>query len=278
MAKPGDFFVGVTDLFSVLLPGAVVSFVAMRAEQSLNPPADLFGLLELKDAAGYTAFLVSSFLLGHLVDMVGASVLDSVYDLLYADFMRCRTGFRSWLKGIPRRLATVARDWYRRHLLDLSIPKPDDAAGKTMDPIYVAALSLAGPKPARDRLYQWCRDWLQVRSPQALHEPDRQQANSKFFRALVVVAGVFAVLFWALPSFRSTYSGSVARDVVWMASCLLVMGLSFLRYSDLRWKAVQHVYRLYVIVRHCEAQGPAGENRPFSNEWRNDADSGSGDD
>jgi len=25
MAKPGDFFVGVTDLFSVLLPGAVVS-------------------------------------------------------------------------------------------------------------------------------------------------------------------------------------------------------------------------------------------------------------
>lgn len=61
MEKPGDFFVGGTDLFGVLLPGAVVTFIAMGAEQSLNPPADLFGLLKLKDASGYTAFLVSSF-------------------------------------------------------------------------------------------------------------------------------------------------------------------------------------------------------------------------
>jgi len=258
MAKPGDFFVGVTDLFSVLLPGAVVSFVAMKAEQSFNPPSDLFGLLKLTEASGYTAFLVCSFLLGHLVDMLGASTLDRIYDLLYADLMRSRIGMRSWLKGTPARLAAVAREWYRFHLKDPSVPKPKRAAGKPEDPVFVAAALLAGPKPAEDKLYQWCRDWLQLHSPQSLQESDRLQANSKFFRALVVVATLFAGLFWAVPSFRSTYSGSAARDFLWMASCLVVMGLSFLRFSDLRWKAVQHVYRLYVIIRNAEATGVAG--------------------
>jgi hypothetical protein len=273
MAKPGDFFVGVTDLFSVLLPGAVVSFVAMKAEQNLSPPSDLFGLLNLKDASGYTAFLVCSFLLGHLVDMIGASFLDRIYDLLYADFMRSRCGLRSWLKGTPRRLAKVARDWYGFQLQDRAAPKGGDEAAKPTDPVHAAARSLAESKPEGDKLYQWCRDWLQLRSPQSLQEPDRLQANSKFFRALVVVAGSLAGLFWLVPPFRASYSGSVARDLLWTASCLLVMAFAFLRYSDLRWKAVQHVYRLYVIIRRCEANGLV--NQPEI-QWPADEESGPG--
>jgi hypothetical protein len=232
----------------------VATFLAMDAERSLIPPADLFGLLRLKDAPGYTAFFVCSFLLGHLVDMLGASTLDRIYDLLYADFMRSQSGFREWLKGTPHRLAEVARIWYRCHLLDPSVPKPEEDPGKLQDPVYVAARSAAGARPAKDKLYQWCRDWLQLSSPQSLQEPDRLQANSKFFRALVVLAGGFAALFWLIPAFRANYGGTVARDLLWTTTCLLVMALSFLRYSDLRWKAVQHVYRLYVITRYGETK------------------------
>ena len=254
MAKPGDFFVGVTDLFSVLLPGAVLAFFAMRAEQSLCD-VDLFGLLQLKDAAGYTAFAVSAFLLGHLVDMVGAAVIDGLYDLLYADFRRYRGGFRSWLKGTPRRLAKRARDWYNFHLHDL---RSAETAEQQQDPVFAAARSLAGQKPAGDRLYQWSRDWLQVHNPQSLLEPDRLQANSKFFRGLVVVNASFIAMFWLVAEFRQAYSGSIANDLLWMASCLLVAVFSFLRYADLRWKAVQHVYRLYVINQCSE---PSGRSR-----------------
>ena len=44
----------------------------------------------------------------------------------------------------------------------------------------------------------------------------------------------FVSLFWLEDRFRVSYSGSVASDWVWMASCLIVIALSFLRYSDLR--------------------------------------------
>ena len=273
MAKPGDFFVGVTDLFSVLLPGAVVSFIAMRAEQSLCPPADLFGLLKLKDVQGYTAFLVCAFLLGHLVDMIGASVIDRLYDLTYADFKRSGTGFREWLKGTPDKLEDVARAWYRCHLKDPSL-KPKEEPGKPQDPVFVATRLQAAPMPKGDKLYQWCRDWLQMRSPQSLLEPDRLQANSKFFRGLVVVASLFACLFGGLPAFRLEYSRSEAQDWLWLASSLLVMVFSFLRFSNLRWKAVQHVYRLYLITRHMEATGLAGAPQPAGIQWLSEEQSG----
>jgi hypothetical protein len=274
MAKPGDFFVGVTDLFSVLMPGAVVSFIAVQAEQSLHPPADLFGLLRLKDASGYTAFLVCSFLLGHLVDMVGASVLDRVYDLLYADFKRSGAGFRVGIKQTPKRLADAVRAWYKWHLLDPPIPQPEDEAEKPQDPVYVEARLRAAPKPKGDKLYQWCRDWLQMRSPQTLQEPDRLQANSKFFRGLVVVASIFTVLFWVLPGLRNSYSVSAAQNCLWTASGLLVVALSFFRYSNLRWKAVQHVYRLYVIARYTEENGLSGAPQPAGIQFPTEEESG----
>ena len=262
MAKPGDFFLGVTDLFSVLLPGAVISFVAMKAEQSLRPPADLFGLLQLKDVPGFTAFLVCSFLLGHLVDMIGASFLDGVYDLLYADFKRSDAGLLSWAKQVRFRLWQAACASYRYHFRHPSMPKPEADPSKPEDPVYRAAKLAAAPKPGQDRLYQWCRDWLQVRSPQSLQEPDRLQANSKFFRALVVVGACFGILFWTVPEFRASYSPSVGEDLLWTASCAFVTIAAFIRFSDLRWKAVQHVYRLYVIVRHCEANAGPSRTAP----------------
>ncbi len=251
MAKPGDFFVGVTDLFSVLLPGAVLTFIAMRAEESLGL-VDLFGLLQLKDAAGYTAFAVSAFLLGHLVDMVGAAVLDGIYDLLYADFRRYPGGFGSWLRKSPGRLAKRTRDWYNFHVHDF---KAIETAEQQQDPVFAAARSLARQKPVGDRLYQWCRDWLELHHPPSLLEPERLQANSKFFRGLVVVDASFVVLFWLVERFRQAYSGSTGNDLLWMTSCLLVAAFSFLRYADLRWKAVQHVYRLYVISQCGEQPG-----------------------
>ena len=112
--------------------------------------------------------------------------------------------------------------------------------------MYAAARSIALQKPADDRLYQWCRDWLQLHNPQSLQEPDRLQANSKFFRGFVVVA-FFAGLVWLAAPMRPQSRAWDSHDLPWVASCLIVTVFSFLRYADLRWKAVQHVYRLYVI-------------------------------
>ena len=268
MAKPGDFFVGVTDLFSVLLPGAVLTFFAMRAEQSFGH-VDLFGLMQLKDAAGYTAFVVSSFLLGHLADMAGASVLDHIYDSTYAAFKRYPHGFRSWIAGWPRLLMKQIRESYDLHIHGIA---PAAGTNGYMDPVYAAARSMGGPMPKGDRLYQWCRDWLQVHSPQSVVEPDRLQANSKFFRSLVVVS-TLAGLYWPAALWR-THSEVHAGDLIWIAAALFVAALSFLRYCDLRWKAVQHVYRLYVIGRGAGLRASRRVNRQNASERLTEADHG----
>lgn len=186
--------------------------------------------------------------------MIGASFLDRIYDLLYADFMRYRGGLRGWLRGTPRRLAVIAGEWYNFPVLDRPAPKRG-APPQREDPLFAAANALSRLRPAGSSVYMWCRASLKLRSPQALQEPDRIQANSKFFRGLVVVAVSFAGLFCLVPSFRANYSGSAARDFLWMASCLVLMAVAFLRYSDLRWREMQNVYRLYVILRHSEAIG-----------------------
>ena len=73
MAKPGDFFVSVTDLFSIILPGMATAYVLLKVEE--HEGQDLLSLRSLGGKTeGYVAFLVVAYLLGHLIDMVGATI------------------------------------------------------------------------------------------------------------------------------------------------------------------------------------------------------------
>lgn len=99
MAKPTDFFVGITDLFSIILPGASIAYVCIKVEEHLE--TDILGLRRLSHTnEGYIAFFVVSYLLGHAMDMVGAVVLDSLYDLTYAHWKRSNdVSFATWQQG-----------------------------------------------------------------------------------------------------------------------------------------------------------------------------------
>jgi hypothetical protein len=105
MAKPTDFFVGVTDLFSVILPGAALTFVALRIEECAGK--DLLGLIQLQKEERYIAFFVVAYLLGHVTDMIGASLIDNVYDLTYAHWKQSYPltapfpFHRCWGLGLP---------------------------------------------------------------------------------------------------------------------------------------------------------------------------------
>ena len=82
MTKPGDFLIGVLDFFAILLPGSMTTWLITR----YLPSADLFqhlsfgpGKTEPDALTLWTAFLLSSYVLGHFVFMAG-SRLDSSYD------------------------------------------------------------------------------------------------------------------------------------------------------------------------------------------------------
>src|SRR5262245_7946904 len=82
--KPGDFLLGVLDFFAILLPGGMATWLVVQ----YIPATELRSALALKlgDANANpdsfvlgTAFLFSSYMLGHFVFMAGAR-LDLFYD------------------------------------------------------------------------------------------------------------------------------------------------------------------------------------------------------
>lgn len=228
MAKPGDFFVSVTDLFSIILPGTATAYILLKVEE--HKGMDLLSLRTLGGKTeGYVAFFVVAYLLGHLTDMVGATILDWIYDHTYRTW---RGGsFRAWLRGTGGH-----RSAGRIGLLDLLF----DASQPTNTLLHRAKQLSQPGMPSGDRVYQWSRAWVQIKSPGVFGDTERLQANSKFFRGFVIVAIISAVLAPCL--IREFHSGP--RIV-----CIVLALVAFLRYADLRWKAVQHVYRCFIALR-----------------------------
>src|ERR1017187_7171375 len=75
--EPEKFFVGLMDFFSILLPGALLTFLLM----DLLVPA-IWGTREypwLTGEGGVAVFVVASYLLGHVIFLL-SSWLDELYD------------------------------------------------------------------------------------------------------------------------------------------------------------------------------------------------------
>jgi hypothetical protein len=84
--KPADFFLGVVDFFSIVLPGALLAFLFLDFARQ-----NVFGkLMPTIDGtvAGWISFALASYLLGHLASLIGARVLDSIYDWTYVKYKR----------------------------------------------------------------------------------------------------------------------------------------------------------------------------------------------
>lgn len=75
MAKPGDFFVGIIDLFAIFLPGGVLTFAVYTTYNTF-----FINFFPLSGSQYWVAFLFCSYLLGHIIFMTGAR-LDVIYDI-----------------------------------------------------------------------------------------------------------------------------------------------------------------------------------------------------
>ena len=73
--KPSDFFIGLIDFFSIILPGFIVSFMLHN---------ELLKLLSLSpDFSGFSLsafYFVSSYILGHFVYALGTILRISLYE------------------------------------------------------------------------------------------------------------------------------------------------------------------------------------------------------
>jgi hypothetical protein len=251
MAKPTDFFLGITDLFSVLLPGACIAFVGLKVAE--HRPTDLLGKLGLsayEGYEGYIAFFVVAYLLGHLMDYGGSQVWDEGYDRMYARRKRSRA-----LKRAEELLKTRSETSEEGRVA----VKIREAKGDRL--LFEATRLAESSMPAGDRVYQWSRTWSCLRNPTAFIEIERMQANSKFFRGLISVFLIASIVLLWMSHSDGLYA--LAAGV-----CVLLGLTSFLRFCDLRWKAVQQTYRFFIasLTEPAElAAAVAGEHADDDN-------------
>ena len=202
MSKPSDFMVGVQDFVAVLLPGAIATWLIRHyLPDNLGFMLDLTNVGEAERPVRWVVFLFVSYLLGHFIFMLGSKLDDPLYD--------------RWRERV----------------------KPQDK-----DRPYAAAKALQttlNPQwnEKNFSVLKWAKSYIVIRAPHAYVEIERLEANSKFFRSLIVIALGLAIHFLL----HERQLGLTVLSVV------LGM-LSLMRFRDQRWKLTELTYATAVIL------------------------------
>jgi hypothetical protein len=118
---------------------------------------------------------------------------------------------------------------------------------KIKDELYETAKTMGGALAA-ERVLKWTRAFVRLKSAEASAELDRLEATSKFFR------GVFVVLVAYLLTLMIKPSTSPAVKWSSVAAIAILLGFSFWRFCEQRWKFTEATY-LYFIELHAYGAG-----------------------
>ena len=234
---PQKFFIGLMDFFSILLPGASLTYLTMDVTGPFLLTSARYA--HLQGSEGTAVFLFGSYLLGHLIFLLGAW-LDELYDAI-------RTRVR------PAQIQQLARDGCAlnlptRFLVWLFFKRESNAAVTQAARLRRAYLAPIGASEAMNT-FQWSKALLNVESPDSLATVHRFEADSKFFRCFVIVLIALAV-FW----FRQ---GQVALGI----TALVLLPFAAWRYADQRLKATNQAYWsvITVVARDGKLLAPAAK-------------------
>ena len=198
MSKPSEFYVGVLDFFAILLPGAIATAILIpRIDKEMV--ATLVAI-PASEVGSWVAFLICSYFVGHLIFLVG-SYVDRPYNAI-------RERRNPYGNESSYQCATRIRD-----------SMIDEAERKSLN------------------TFQWARSVLIAKCPAAAEDVHRLEADSKFFRSLLVVCALSSVVF---ASDGKPLAGAVS--LVLVAPC-------FARYYERRLKSTTQAY-VHIIAMH----------------------------
>jgi 8-oxo-dGTP pyrophosphatase MutT (NUDIX family) len=225
--EPQKFFIGLVDFFSVLMPGAMLTYLAK------DWVAVKFGLgsgFPLEGGEASLVFLFVSYLLGHFVFLLSSMLDDWIYDPLRA--------WTDWGQ-ISKRLAkgeSLSASWKREFAASgWLFGKNSDNAVMQAQWIRTRALHEIAAGNAINA-FQWCKARLTKDFPDGLLAVHRFEADSKFFRSFVVVLSVLTLFYL----FRCK----------WLEAALCVAGVlpALWRYIDQRFKSTQQAYWFIITL------------------------------
>lgn len=223
--EPQKFFIGLMDFFSILLPGAFLSWLLMINDVAHKVIGARYE--KLSGAEAWITFLFASYLLGHLVFLLG-SWLDELYD--YARNYTLNTQIK--------RLAYNKEllPWPFRALIWLVFKGERNLAVDRAGRIKQKVL---GPLQAKESIntFQWCKALLTIESPESLSVVHRFEADSKFFRSFTVVMLAYMLLPY-MPLLWCSQQWPFKGRLM----ALLVFPLALWRFMEQRYKATNQAY------------------------------------
>lgn len=220
--EPQKFYIGVVDFFSIMLPGGIFAYFLYGKFGS-----KVFGpfLPAIKqDADGWVIFLLAAYLFGHIVFLIGSLLDDTVYDPIRKMIWKNDSRF-FWQK--EDRAYPVAQELKSRYVRD------------TRDKEIV-------------NTFQWAKAVLVLQHSAGITEVARLEADSKFFRSLVVVLAALSYGAFQIPGQQG-----------WGWPLILLLVASFWRYVERRYKSTQQAY-WYMITLNSLGTLNAGEKADAS--------------
>lgn len=220
---PKNFFIGLIDFFSIILPGALLTYLL---KGWAGPEVLGHAYFHLEGTEAWMVFLFASYLLGHLIFLVG-SYLDVPYDALRKSTLLGQIDRLAQGKGLTgRQLRKLAERLFKGG--------PDDAVKRVLRlrALYLTPIEANGSVNA----FQWCKARLSKEHPEGLALVNRFEADQKFFRSLAVVALLMA----AVELFQC--------ELGLMLVSLIVAVFALLRFVDQRFKSTQQAYWLVVTL------------------------------
>lgn len=172
--------------------------VVYVAAPKLLALAETYSFYSLTGSAAWVAFAITAYFSGHLVFLLG-SFLDQPYD------------------------------WIRQRFL----PREKDKAYQNATAI---AIELLGDRFCATNTYKFATALLALHHETAYTEVRQLEADSKFFRSLVVLwAGMFMVNLWT-------------TDFRLALVCIALAAMCCWRYVERRWKANQRAFQYVVVI------------------------------
>jgi ADP-ribose pyrophosphatase YjhB (NUDIX family) len=217
--EPEKFFIGLLDFFSILLPGAVLTFLLM---DDVSPVIwKTCAYQPLTGAKGVAVFLVASYSLGHFVFLLG-SWLDELYDIVR------RHTLNNQITMLSRRDELLL--WPVRAAIWLIFKQERNLAVNCARNLKEKQLGALQAKDAVNT-FQWCKAWLTENKPKSQAVVQRFEADSKFFRCFVIVLLIMTVI-WAVQG----------RWQLAAMAVFVFLPLALWRYMEQRFKATNQAY------------------------------------
>jgi 8-oxo-dGTP pyrophosphatase MutT (NUDIX family) len=224
------------DFVTIMLPGMILIFTVINyfGGSALFPMFFSDGRFKLGDSSEtWTVFLVASYFAGHIVFLLGSRLDDRLFD-----------PFRKKTKlGFIRELAngkTPAIGGVGACLARAVFGKDPDEAAVVAERLKIMALG--EENHAAMNAYKWCKIRLSGEGSDGIASVLRFEADSKFFRSLIVIMPVAIWALWEGPRWPRWIALGLTLLIVW-------------RYLEQRSKATEEAFT-QVIAMEAAKLGP----------------------